>query len=199
MPEDEVDELDREASDEGKSRSAYIRSLIRSRHIEEQLEEQVLTQEDQQQYEQRIQQLKEERDQLRTKAEKADAVESTIRDTVDRSIQAVEEMYRERIEQLKAENEELREAVNDSPDEQIIEDQLAEIERDLNQTIKEENRQTRNRLASSSMQTNEHINNRADEIITETKRAGSLIARTVNSYRAIKHRLKIIYSRRKIK
>jgi len=199
MPEDEVDELDREASDEGKSRSAYIRSLIRSRHIEEQLEEQVLTQEDKQQLERRIQQLKKERDQLRTEAEKADAVESTIKDTVDRSFQAVEKTYRERLEQLEAENEELRKAVNESPDEEIIEDQLAEMERDLNQTIKEENRQTRNRLASSRKRTNEHIDNRADEIVTETKRAQSLITKTANLYRATTRRLKIFYSRRKIK
>jgi len=199
MPEDEVDELDREASDEGKSRSAYIRSLIRSRHIEEQLEEQVLTQEDKQQFERRIQQLKEERDQLRTKAEKADAVESTIRDTVDRSIQAVEQTYRERIEQLEAANEELREAVNESPDEQIIEDQLAEMEHDLDQTIKKENRETRNRLASSRRRTNEHIDDRADEIVEETKHAQSLITKIKNYYCFIKHRLKIIYSRWKIK
>ena len=81
MPKDEVDELDKEAADDDKSRSAYIRSLIRSRNIKEQFEEQVLTKEDQRQYEQQIQQLKKERDRYRVKAEKADAVDSTIEKT----------------------------------------------------------------------------------------------------------------------
>jgi chromosome segregation ATPase len=112
LPEDEVTELEREANQEGKSRSELIRSVLRARHIEEQLEEQVLTQQDKREYENRIAELERRAEELerklKTRTAEVEAMEGTIEATVDEAVRSVRSDYEDRVEDLKEENQELR-------------------------------------------------------------------------------------------
>jgi seryl-tRNA synthetase len=180
MPKDEVDELDKEAADDDKSRSAYIRSLIRSRNIKEQFEEQVLTKEDQRQYEQQIQQLKKERDRYRVKAEKADAVDSTIEKTVSKSMVAVRQSYKERIEQLEIENKQLRDAINEQPEDMLTQSDLDDLAEEIDEIVKDRTKDTREQLSVGWGKVNGHTKQRSDEIIKEVRRSRSVPIRILD-------------------
>ena len=117
MPEDEVADLDQEADEEGKTRSAYIRSVLRARHIEEQLEEQVLTEADKRRYENRIDELERQRNEYNRDLEiaqaKLEAMDETIDETVRDAVGPIRGEYETQINELKEENERLREGEND--------------------------------------------------------------------------------------
>jgi len=116
MPEDEVIELDEEADAEDKSRSEYLRSIIRARHIEEQLEEQVLTQSDKNELERRVEQAEQERDEMEVSyevlEEKYESLRRSIDESVSQAVSKVEEDYKGRIAELEQQNKTLRQRNN---------------------------------------------------------------------------------------
>lgn len=199
MPSDEAAELEQEANENDKSRSAYLRSLIRSRHIEEQLEEQVLTKEDQRQYEQRIHELKKEKERLEIKLETANNFDSTIEDAVERSFRTVKQSYETQIEQLEAENKELRSALDDLSDAVVTQKQWNVLVTEVRQTLEEESQKTHDKVADGRVKVNETTETCRDEIIEEVKRTRPLRTKLIDWVRSVGHRIKIFRSKRKIR
>lgn len=122
MPEGEVKELTQEANDKGKNRSSHIRSILRARHIEEQLEEQVLTKEDKREYEETIERLKRERNEFKREMNVAksrvEAIEETVDETVREAVGPIRGEYESQIRELKEENKRLRKDENEELREQ---------------------------------------------------------------------------------
>ncbi|WP_161618940.1 ribbon-helix-helix protein, CopG family [Haloarcula marismortui] len=112
LPEDEVAELEREANAEGKSRSEFIRSVLRARHIKDDLDDQVITKQEKEEMEETIKNLKRERDEfeerMRIARSRVESMEKTIEKTADEAVQAVRGEYRQQIRELKEENDALR-------------------------------------------------------------------------------------------
>lgn len=139
LPESEVEDLDAEAEEQGKSRSEYIRQVIRGRHIEEQLEEQVLTKQDKREYEERIEELKEERDEYRQSATLKErhiqTMETTIDRTVEEAVESLREEYERQIEELQDEKEMLSQAVASLADDTASTEDVEDARRTITEMI----------------------------------------------------------------
>lgn len=112
LPEDEVAELEREANQENKSRSEFIRSVLRARHIKDDLDDQVITKQEKDEMEQTIKELKRQRDEyeerMRIAKAQVESMEGTIEQTASEAVQAVRGEYKQQIRELKEENKALR-------------------------------------------------------------------------------------------
>jgi hypothetical protein len=112
LPEDEVAELEREANQENKSRSEFIRSVLRARHIKDDLDDQVITKQEKDEMEQTIKKLKRQRDEyeerMRIAKAQVESMEGTIEQTASEAVQAVRGEYKQQIRELKEENKALR-------------------------------------------------------------------------------------------
>ena len=207
MPADEVKELDQEADDEGKTRSAYIRSVLRARHIEEQLEDQILTKEDQQEYERRIGDLERRRDSLERKLKartaEVEAMEETIQTTTEEALRAVRRDYESQIDDLQEENQRLREEENEElrkrnealrkRNKEITEALEGTFERiasakhvnDMQSDLTELIEEKAERQWQGTTEQRELIMESRDELLRETKRNRSLLMRAVSWVRGM--------------
>ena len=113
LPEDEVAELEHEANQENKSRSEFIRSVLRARHIKDDLDDQVITKQERDEMEQTIKELKRQRDEyeerMRIAKAQVESMEGTIEETASEAVQAVRGEYKQQVRELKEENKALRE------------------------------------------------------------------------------------------
>lgn len=193
MPADEVRELDEEADAEDKTRSAYIRSVLRSRHIEEQLEEQVLTKQDQREYEQRIAELKEERDgyydDLQMKKAKIETMETTIDKTVDEGIEAVRDNYREQIGKLRAENDQLRKSLEELTESVVTESDLDDHRSRIISLLEDHSQRQWETATEQRELLDDLIMDLSDEIVEETVHSRSPLTKFVDWIRGHTGRL----------
>jgi chromosome segregation ATPase len=162
-----------------------------------------MTKDDQRQYEQRIQELKEERDQLKIKAEKADTVESTIDDAVDRSLKAVQQNYEAQIEQLQAENAQLRDSLETLSENVVTESDLEDLEADIDEMVSNYHRMTRRKISDERKEAEKHIDSSKDDVVDEVKLTRPLpvvlFFKIAVWLGAISHRVKILRGKWKIR